>query len=138
MQSHQAFHLAVIVLYLFVFLEASLNKIVGRSVPDWFREQFKEAWLSRIIPIPLLFWSVALGELLIAILFLLAVGQVEFLSQSTMWTEWGCISAMFLFAGLCLGQRITFDFVGAANSFFYASLSGVLWYIVQGLYKVGG
>ena len=137
MQSQQVFHLAVIVLYLFVFLEASLNKILGRSVPDWFREQFQDSWLARIVPVAMLFWSVALFELFVAIIFLGGLVQLEFLHQSVEWTQWGCLGAMFLFAGLCLGQRITFDFVGAANSFFYGSFSGILWYILQQIYTKG-
>lgn len=130
---HTLFHIAVILLFLVVFAEASLSKIFEGSVPDWFVDQFKETWLGKF-PIKPMYWFIALFELAIAGSFVMALVMTEFTASSlNMYTGFGLIGAMVLFSMLCFGQRVSFDFAGAANSFFYASLSGVLWYIVMHL-----
>ncbi|HAA54691.1 MAG TPA: hypothetical protein DCE42_08025 [Myxococcales bacterium] len=127
----QVFHIAVVVLFLVVFAEASLSKIVARETPDWFRDQFKDTWMGKF-PLSAMWWSIALAELVVAVVFVIALVMMEFQpTVPNVWTGWGLIGSMFLFAGLCFGQRVSFDFAGAANSFYYASLSGILWYIMQ-------
>lgn len=125
------FQLAVIVLFLVVFAEASLSKLLARELPDWFRDQFKDSWLGKLVPMPLLYWPIALAELLIAGLFVMSLVFLEFKTGvPNVYMGWGCLGAMLLFAGLCFGQRVTYDYAGAANSFYYSALSGVLWYLV--------
>lgn len=130
-----AFRVAVIVLFLVVFVEASLSKVLGGGVPDWFRDQFSKSWLARIAPLPMLWWSIALLELAVAVLFVLAGLSLILpaLGAVQMWMGWGFIGAIFLFAILCFGQRVTFDFAGAANSFYYASLTAILWFLFSTL-----
>ncbi len=127
------FQCAILVLFLVVFGEASLSKLLGGGVPDWFREQFAKSWLGRLAPLPLLWWTIALIELVVAVLFVLAALSfgVSALGTPRYWMSWGLLGAIFLFSILCFGQRVTFDFAGAANSFYYASLTAILWYILQ-------
>ncbi|MCB9642715.1 MAG: hypothetical protein H6728_06525 [Myxococcales bacterium] len=130
-----AFRLVVILLFLVVFAEASLSKVLGGGVPDWFRDQFSKSWLARLAPLPMLWWTIALVELGVAVLFVLAGLSVLIpaLGAIQVWMGWGFIGAVLLFSILCFGQRVTFDFAGAANSFFYASLSAILWFIFHAL-----
>ena len=126
------FRLAVMLLYLLMFAEASLAKLIPREVPDWFRDQFKDTWLGRLVPAPLLFWPIALFELAIAGIFGAALVTMEFMPGAELcFAPWGCLASMLLFAGLCLGCRISYDFAGAASSFSYAALSGGLWYLLS-------
>ena len=131
------FQIAIIFLFLVVFGEASLSKVLGGGVPDWFRNQFAPSWLSKIAPIPLLWWTIALLELAIAGLFVYSAVLLAMSGAvaARYWMEWGLLGGIFLFGILCFGQRVTFDYAGAANSFFYASLTGMLWYIVHHLPK---
>ncbi len=130
---HLVFQWVIIVLFLVVFGEASLSKLFGGGVPDWFRDQFAKSWLSRLAPLPLLWWTIALIELVVAVLFVLAAASFVFptLGMPRVWMGWGLLTAILLFSILCFGQRVTFDFAGAANSFYYASLTAILWYILQ-------
>lgn len=128
------FHIAVLALFLVVFLEASLSKILAMQTPEWFAKQFSSTWLAKIAPVPLLWWTIALCELGVAVLFGIAAVRMEFLiGVSSYWTGWGLLGAMGVFTILCFGQRISFDFTGAANSFYYAGISGLLWYVVSRL-----
>ena len=125
------FRLAVMLIYFLMFAEASLAKLIPREVPDWFRDQFKDTWLGRLAPAPLLFWPIALFELAIAGLFGAALVTMEFMPGAELFfAPWGCLASMLLFAGLCLGCRVSYDFAGAASSFSYSALSGLLWYLL--------
>lgn len=129
----QIFHLAVLVLFMITFTEASLSKLVARETPEWFRNQFKNTLLGKL-PLPLLWWSIALMELAVAGLFITATALMEFKTGTpNTYTGWGCLAAMGLFMVLLFGQRLSRDYAGAANSFFYASFSGILWYVLQNI-----
>lgn len=131
----QVFHILVIVLFVATFGEASLSKIFGGETPEWFRNQFKDSWMGKL-PQPLLWWSIALMELAVAGVFVAAAVRMEFLPGVTnTFTEWGCLGSMFIFISLLFGQRVSLDYAGAANSFFYAGLSGGLWYFIINLPK---
>jgi len=132
----QVFHMAVMLLFLVVFAEASLSKIIARETPQWFVDQFKETWLGKLAPVPLMYWTIAIFELAIAVLFVIAAVQMEFLpSVANEFTGWGALAAMVLFTILCFGQRVAMDYAGAASSFFYAGISGMLWYVITNLPK---
>lgn len=127
------FHIAVIILFLVVFGEASVAKLLEGAVPDWFRDQFKETWLGKF-PIAPMYWFIALFELAIAGTFVAALVMMEFTAGTpNVLTSMGLIGAMLLFSMLCFGQRVSYDFAGAASSFFYASLSGGLWWVIMQL-----
>lgn len=135
MTQPQVFHIAVIVLFVATFGEASLSKLIARETPQWFRDQFKDTWLGKL-PIALMYWSIALAELAVAGVFVAAAVMMEFKTGTpNTLTGWGCLGAMAIFTALLFGQRVSFDFPGAANSFFYASMSGMLWYIINNLPK---
>lgn len=125
------FHVAVITLFVVVFAEASLSKFIEGKVPDWFVDQFKETWMGKF-PIAPQYWLIAVFEFAIAGTFVGALVMMEFTTGSAnTLTGFGLLGAMFLFTMLCFGQRVSYDFAGAANSFFYASMTGVLWFIVM-------
>lgn len=129
----QIFHAAVLLLFIITFVEASLSKFLARETPEWFRNQFQKTWLGKF-PLPMMWWSIALIELAVAGLFVTAAVKMEFLKGTpNTFTGWGCLGAMGLFIVLLFGQRVSQDYAGAANSFFYASLSGILWYVIQSI-----
>lgn len=131
LQQSEIFHIAIIVLFLVVFVEASLSKIAARETPDWFKDQFASSWLGKLPTSPM-WWTIALVELSIAVLFIIAAVQFEFKTGvANVFTGWGLLGSMFLFIMLCFGQRVSLDYAGAANSFYYAALSGLLWHVVS-------
>ncbi len=133
MTQAQIFHIVVLLLFIATFGEASLSKIIAMETPQWFRDTFKDTWLGKF-PIPLMYWSIAFAELTVAGIFVGAVVMMEFKTGTpNTLTGWGCLGAMGIFIALLFGQRVSADFPGAASSFFYASMSGVLWYIIQNL-----
>ncbi|MEM1009175.1 MAG: hypothetical protein AAGJ35_09230 [Myxococcota bacterium] len=127
-----AFQGVVVFLYIVVFAEASLAKVVECKTPDWFREQFAKTWLARLAPVALLWWTIVLLELTLAVWFGLAAASFFGVlgGQPQWWIGWGTLGAAAFFGVLCFGQRVSFDFMGAANSFFYGVLSLLLWAIV--------
>lgn len=131
MQQTALFQLVVVVLYLAVFAEASLSKLVARETPDWFRDMFASTWLSAV-PMPLMWWSIALAELAVAgtMVAALVSGEV-FADAPSALLGFGLLGATVVFAGLCFGQRVAIDFAGAANSFYYGALSLLLWFALQ-------
>ena len=120
------FHLLVIALFLAVFGEASLAKIVDRSTPDWFVDKYRGTWMGRL-PAPLLWWTIALLELGTAGLFLAALVTGEPFAGETELTALGLAAATLVFVVLCFGLRVALDYAGAANAFFYAALTVLLY-----------
>lgn len=123
---------ALCVLYLAVFAEASLSKILARETPAWFQDQFRETWLGKTLPMPMMWWGIAVAELAVAGLFAAAVltgGAVA--GGDTLLLEFGLIGAALVFAGLCFGLRVAIDFAGAASAFFYGALSLTLWFLLR-------
>jgi hypothetical protein len=118
---------AVEVLYLAVFAEASLGKFADRTTPGWFAEKFAGTLLGRL-PAPLMWWGIAVAEF--AVLVLMAAALVAHLGGNPLagaLLRWGLLGATLVFAGLCFGLRISQDFAGAANAFFYGALTLLIW-----------
>ncbi len=120
------FVLAIAVLYLAVFVEASVSKIAALETPAWFVEKFKPTWLGRV-PAPLLWWPIAVAELLVALgVGFGALGWLFDLSRAEDVLVGAQLLAVGVFAALCFGLRVSQDYVGAANAFFYGALSALL------------
>ncbi len=131
MQQSALFQFVVVVLYLAVFAEASLSKLVARETPQWFRDQFASTWLGAA-PLPLMWWSIALAELAVAGVMLAALVSGEvFAAEASPLVGYGLLGATLIFAGLCFGLRVAIDFAGAANAFYYGALSALLWVALQ-------
>lgn len=125
------FALAICVLLLVTFAEASLSKLLGGSTPDWFVDTFKDTWLGKL-PIPMMWWSIAIAELVVAALVVVSLATMEpFTEGPDVWLERALLLGMVVFAGLSFGQRVSLDFVGSANSYFYAALTGGLWFALH-------
>lgn len=130
MDLYLLFRLGVIALFVVVFAEASLSKLVARETPGWFVDQFKSTWLGRG-PLPLMWWTIAIAELVVAGLFIAALARGEYAGGDVQMMSLGCLGASALFTGLCFGQRVALDFAGAANSFYYSAFSLGLFVAVQ-------
>lgn len=130
MTQTSVFFLAVCLLYLVVFGEASIAKLREGEVPDWFRQQFADTWLGKL-PVGPQYRMIMVLELVVAGLFVAALVTGE------PWAEgaktlmgWGLLLASAVFSMLCFGQRVSFDFAGAASSFVYSGITLVLWFLV--------
>jgi hypothetical protein len=123
------FHGALLLLFLVVFGEASLSKFFDRTTPEWFVEKYRSTWMGRL-PAPLLWWSIAVFEVVTAAAFLLALVMREPVTGEQMWTELALLLAFLVFTALCFGLRVAQDYAGAANAFFYATLTALVWAVV--------
>lgn len=119
------FPYAIVALLVAVFGEASIGKLVARETPSWFVEKFAPTWLGRL-PAPLLWWSIAVAELTVLGLALGAVVMGGFVSVNGAMLDAALLLAMLVFSGLCYGLRVSEDYVGGAQAFAYAALSGLL------------
>ena len=105
--------LAIVAIYAVLFGTSAWEKIKSLTVPDWFLQQFTKSFLG---PYPqiikLSYWKITLLE---TVLFLGFAGSLIFPTLLL----YSLISALFLFAALCFGLRISYDFQGSANMFTY-------------------
>ena len=131
MEQANLFYAAVCVLFLVVFGEASTAKLREREVPEWFLNQFKDTWLSKF-PLRAQYRLIMVLELAVAGLFVAAIATGE------VWNDgarplmgYGLLLASTVFSMLCFGQRVSFDFTGAASSFFYSALTLLLWFALS-------
>lgn len=131
MEPLSLFLLAICILFIAVFGEASLSKFAGRETPGWFIDQFKATWLGRF-PIRPQFWLIAVLEFLVAALFVAALLTGEpFGVDPPALLGYGLLLAAVVFTMLCFGLRVSCDFAGAASAFTYAALSLLLWSAVH-------
>lgn len=130
MDQSALFHLAIALLLLATFAEASISKIVAREVPQWFVDQFRDTWLGKFPAAPQ-YWLIALLELGVAALVVVSIVTGEpWATGQNPWIGYALLLASAVFAMLCLGLRVSADFAGAANAFFYGALCLVLWAII--------
>lgn len=130
MDQSTVFFGAVALLYLVVFGEASLSKLREREVPQWFLDQFKDTWIGKF-PVAPQYRLIMLLELVVAGLFVASIATGELWGDSRTLMGWGLLGASGVFSMLCFGQRVSFDFAGAASSFFYSGITLLLWYVVS-------
>jgi hypothetical protein len=114
-------YLAIQLLLLTTFGLAAYAKFQTPLMPDSFVDQFRNTWLVNL-PGGLFFsyYTIALSELSIAIVFMTSVLRFEFLSgRKKTFLRTGLIMSLFVFAILAYGLRLTGQFQGTANTFFY-------------------
>lgn len=126
-------YIAIQALYLVTFGLTSFSKWRTRGVSDGFIDQFGETWLV-LLPfgLALSYYTIALTETLIFVLFLLSAFKLEWLKESDkMYMRLGLISALFVFVILAFGLRLTGQFGGAANAFFYFGVTLFSLYLTE-------
>ena len=130
MEQSSLFHLAIAGLLLATFAEASLAKLLGREVPQWFVDQFKDTWLGKFPAAPQ-YWLIAVLELGVAVLVIGSIATGEpWNAGANPWLGYALLLGSLVFSMLCFGLRVSFDFAGAANAFFYGALCLILWAII--------
>lgn len=132
-QTNNLTFIAIQFLYITTFGLASLRKWETGGVPDGFREQFGESWLA-ILPGELLlpYYTIALLETLILILFLVSFLRFEWqVSNDKTFLKYGLVLSLFTFVILAYGLRLTGQFQGTANAFFYFGCTLIALYITE-------
>lgn len=126
-------YIAIQGLFLVTFGLASLAKWQRSGVSENFIEQFGDSWLA-LLPfgLALSYYTIALAETLIFVLFVLSVFKLEWLKESDkMYLRLGLIAALFVFVILAYGLRLTAQFGGAANAFFYFGVTLFSLYLAE-------
>lgn len=126
-------YIAIQALYLSTFGLASLAKWKPREVPEGFINRFGDTWLN-LLPgglfIP--YYTIAVMETLIFAFFLLSVSRVEWVKSSDkMYMRLGLILSLFVFVMLGYGLRLTGEFGGTANAFFYFGVTLFALYLCE-------
>ena len=125
--------LAIQFLMLATFVLAALAKWEPGTIPAGFIEQFGETWLASLpggLFIP--YYTIAVTETLAALLFLVSLFRGEFLSgRDKTWLKAGLVLSLFIFVILTFGLRLTAQFQGTANTFFYFGATLLCLYIVE-------
>ena len=111
--------LAVQGLYIMTFGLAAQEKWAG-PMTEWFTGQFGATWMARA-PGGLTgaYFGIALAETAVAFAFVASLVRLECLTGERPWMKGGLVLALFLFAGLAYGQRLTGKYDSAAFLFGY-------------------
>ncbi len=123
----------VYLLFLGTFGQASSEKFLSGGVPAWFTAQFEKSKLNAF-PGALSFnyYFIAVLEAVVALLFLLSAGTLEFLpGHERGILKAALVLALFTFFALGFGLRITGDFHGAANLFMYFGVTLLIFLYVE-------
>ncbi|TVQ12807.1 MAG: hypothetical protein EA364_08010 [Balneolaceae bacterium] len=125
--------LAVQLLFLTTFGLAALAKFQTPLMPDSFVEQFRHTWMVNL-PGGLFtpYYLIALGETALFFVFLISLVRFEFASGRTKtFLKYGLILSLFIFVILAYGLRLTSQFQGTANAFFYFGTTLLSLWIVE-------
>lgn len=125
--------LAIQLLFLTTFGLAALAKFQTPLMPDGFVEQFRHTWLVNL-PGGLFtpYYLLALGESLIFTVFLISLARLEFVSgRNKLFLKYGLLFSLFIFVILAYGLRLTSQFQGTANGFFYFGTTLLALWIVE-------
>jgi hypothetical protein len=111
--------LAVQVFYAMTFALAAQEKWAG-PLPEWFTGQFGATWMARAPGgLTAAYFGIALAETLAAFAFIASIVRLEPLRADRPVLRAALILAVFLFAGLAYGQRLTAKYDSAAFLFGY-------------------
>ena len=126
-------YIAIQALFLTTFGLASLVKWQSGGVPDGFIDQFGSTWLAALpFGLALPYYIIAVTETLVFVLFLLSVFRLEWLPGSDkMYMRLGLIASLFVFVILAYGLRLTGQFGGTANTFFYFGVTLFALYLAE-------
>ncbi len=124
--------LAIQLLIMTTFGLASLAKWGGVGIPESFVGQFGETWLGALpggLFLP--FYTIVITETVAFLLAAVSFFRGEWLkSRGNTWLKSSLVLSLFIFVILGYGLRLTSQFSGAANAFFYfGSTLIALWYV---------
>jgi hypothetical protein len=126
-------YIAIQFLYMVTFGLASLAKWSPGGIPEGFTNRFGDTWMA-LLPgaLVLPYYTIAISETLIFALFFLSLFRLEWLNGSDkMYMRLGLILSLFVFVILSYGLRLTGDFGGAANTFFYFGVTLFALYLTE-------
>jgi len=125
--------IAIQLLILMTFGLASITKWKSGGIPENFTNRFGETWMATLpgsLFIP--FYSIVLFETAVALLMVASLIRMEWLGSSNkIFLKSGLILSLFIFVMLGYGLRLTGDFGGAANLFFYFGAALIALYVVE-------
>ncbi|TVR16721.1 MAG: hypothetical protein EA391_07265 [Balneolaceae bacterium] len=128
---------AIQLLLLMTFGLASLGKWRTQNIPESFSDRFGETWMAALpgdLFIP--FYSIVLLETVIALLIVVSIVRAEWLANSNkLFLKTGLVLSLFVFVMLGYGLRLTGDFGGAANLFFYFGATLIALFVVENQLK---
>jgi hypothetical protein len=126
-------YIAIQGLLLVTFGLASLTKWKSDGVPGHFINQFGDTWFASLpFGLALPFYTIALLETLVFVFFILSVFRVEWVKSSDkMYLRLGLILSLFVFVILAYGLRLTGEFGGTANAFFYFGVTLFALYLCE-------
>jgi hypothetical protein len=111
--------LAINLLFVMVWGFAGLDKLFN-GPPAWFQGKFGPTFLAKIPGLTATFWLLALSELVVFALAVIALARGEFLERRpTIVLGWTLAGSLFVFVQLGFGQWLTGDFASGAQLFNY-------------------
>lgn len=115
---------AISLLYLALWGTAAYGKWSSLKTPDWFLKQFENTFFAKLPGgVAGSYWAIGCAELALALIFLASLFSASLLSIAL-------IGSLFVFAGLIVGLRITFDFQGSANMYtYFAATLLCIWFL---------
>ena len=124
--------IAIQLLIMVTFGLASFSKWIGGGIPDSFTGQFGDTWLNKLpggLFMP--FYTIVLTETAAFLLAAVSLLRGEWIKENgNTWLRSSLILSLFIFVILSYGLRLTGQFSGTANTFFYFGTTLVsLWYI---------
>lgn len=129
--------LAIQLLILMTFGLASLSKWNNGGIPESFSDRFGETWMASLpggLFIP--FYSIVLLETAVTFIIIVSLARTEWLAKSNkLFLRMALVLSLFVFVMLGYGLRLTGDFGGAANLFFYFGTTLVALFVVEAQLK---
>lgn len=112
--------LSITLLYAMTWSLAGFPKLFGGGVPPWFGETFGNTFLASFPGLWLSFYSIAVGEVIAALLAIGSLLRREFLEgRDRPLFIATLVVSLFLFLQLGFGKRLIADHEGAAQLFYY-------------------
>ncbi len=126
--------MAIQLLIMATFGLASLSKWSGVGIPDSFIGQFGETWLNALpggLFLP--FYTIVITETIAFLLAAVSFALGEWIKgRENSWLRYSLVLSLFIFVILGYGLRLTGQFGGASNAFFYFGTTLIaLWYTDQ-------
>lgn len=119
MLAYYARYLAIYLIFGLTMGISSIEKLTS-SVPSWFSDQFESTWVASFPGLSVAWLMAGVLEAAVAVLCIISVVLLEVLPGRTKpFLKFALGVAAIVFMMLAIGQRITFQFDGAASLFFY-------------------
>lgn len=125
--------IAIQCLFLATFGLASYAKLVPIGIPESFTAQFADTWINWFPGgIFAAYYTLALLETAAFVFFIISIYRLEFLkTHSKFYLKAGLILSLIIFVLLTYGLRLTGQFQGTANTFFYFGVTLFALYVVE-------